>query len=742
MADASRWTPASLVTSGTPWTEQEPALQMSLVVILDDRVTNRNIFTKLAASIEDGLEVRAFAEPADALNFVASNTPDIVVTDYKMPGMNGAEFTRRFRALPDCDDVPVVVITVYEDRAFRLGALEAGATDFLQSPVDHHEFVTRARNLLRLRRQQEIIKSRATSLERELIDAERSRDQALRDSRERLAQVIDTVPAMISAADRKGECVFVNAYQAGLAGMEAAELVGSNATSMFGEDYGARGRALDRMVFTTGKALPPYEEEVVDAEGARRVFLTTKSPLRDGVGRVVNVLTTALDITDRKRAESHLVHLAHHDVVTDLPNRTLLADRLRREIARARRGDRHFALHFLDLDRFKSINDVLGHHVGDKLLKAVAGRLAGAVREVDTVARLGGDEFAILQTDIADIADAEELARRLTVLLDEPFIIDGNEISSTASVGVTLHPRDGADVDELLKNADLAMYRAKADGGGTHRLFSEQMDRAARDAVVLQSDLRRALMREEFVLHYQPQIDLATGRIVGAEALLRWQRPGAGLVGPGDFLPLAEENGFIVPLNAWVLEEACRQAAHWRKTGLPPLRMAVNLSPIQFRKQDVATLVAEILERTGLEPNRLELELTETIVLNDTEATVATLRRLQALGVSLSIDDFGTGYSSLAYVKSFPVNRLKIDQCFVRNLLDDPSDAAIVRAIVNLGHSLGLKVIAEGVERPEQAEHLRAEGCDEVQGYYFGKPVPAGDFTALFRQDAALARAG
>lgn len=713
---------------------------MSLIVILDDRVTNRNIFAKLAASIEEGVEVETFGDPVKALARLETVTPDLVITDFKMPRMDGAEFIRRFRDLPGCADVPVIALTVYEERSFRLKTLEAGATDFLLSPVDHHEFLTRARNLLRMRKQALLIKSRAFTLERELLDSERSREALLRDSRERLAQVIDTMPARISAYDREGRCVFINAFKAGLAGLDARDAVGRSAVEILGEERGRRSQALDQLVFRSGQPLPSFEEELVDLDGRTRVFLTTKSPLRDSAGEVTNVLTTSLDITDRKQAESHLAHLAHHDTLTGLPNRILLHDRVRREIARARRGDRFFALHLLDLDRFKGVNDVLGHHVGDQLLKHVAARLTEAVRETDTVARLGGDEFAVLQTDVTRPEDAFCLARRIIDLVSDPCRVEGREIVTSTSVGIAIHPTDGTDVDELLKSADLAMYRAKAGGRNTYRLFSADMDRAAREEGVLEADLRRALAKGEFVLHYQPQIDLRTGRVIGAEALIRWNRPGRGLVGPGEFLPLAEENGLIIPINEWVIAEACREAQGWARAGLPPLRIAVNLSPIQFRKQDMHALVTSILAETGLDPRLLELELTETILMQDTTAAAACISSLREVGVSFSIDDFGTGYSSLAYVKNFPVDRLKIDQCFIRNLRHDPNDVAIVRAMINLGHSLGIEVIAEGVDNAETVALLRAEGCDEVQGFFFSAAIPPKEFVALVQNDHALAR--
>ena len=713
---------------------------MALICILDDRVTNRNIFAKLAATIEPDVDVRAFGHPLEALEWMMDNTPDLVVTDFKMPEIDGAEFTRRFRQLPGCEDVPVVVLTVYEERSFRLGALEAGATDFLQSPVDHHEFLTRARNLLKMRRQQLLIASRALTLEHELRTSEQSRAQALRDSTERLAQVIDTVPAMISAADRHGRCIFVNAHQAAVKGVEPVDLLGRSAVDLFGEEQGARSAALDRLIVESGQGLPSFEEEIVGHDGETRFVLTTKAPLRDAAGELVAVLTTSLDITDRRRAERHLRHLAHHDTLTDLPNRVLLHERVRHEIAQSRRSDRKFALHLFDLDRFKGINDVLGHHFGDRLLRAVADRLRATVRETDTVARLGGDEFAILQSNVASVEDTAELAQRIREALSAPFRFDGEEVLTSASIGIALFPDNGFDFDDLLKNADLAMYRAKADGRDGFRSFAADMDTTARAITVLESDLRRALSRGEFELHYQPQVALSTGQIVGAEALIRWRRENGDLVAPGEFLPRAEENGLIVPINNWVLREACMQAASWSAEGLPRLRVAVNLSGMQFIKADVEQLVVEALRESGLSADRLELELTETILLQDTGTVVRQLEALRARGVTFSIDDFGTGYSSLAYVKHFPVDRLKIDKSFIANLKNDANDAAIVRAIVSLGHSLELDVIAEGVETAAQVAHLRAEGCDEVQGFYFGRPMRSDVFVDLVRREMLLVR--
>lgn len=712
---------------------------MPLVAILDDRATNRQIYSRLAQDIEPGVTVRAFADPVAALGWLADNTPDIVITDYKMPYLDGSEFIKQFRELRECADVPVVVITVYDERSFRLNALEAGATDFLQSPVDHSEFVTRARNLLKLRRQQQLLRVRASRLERELKHSEETREAALRDSHERLAQIVDTVPAMISATDRKGRCIFINASHAEAHGIDSTDVVGKNVAAIMGDRRADRGHKLDQLVLEAGKALPSYEEDFAGPDGERRVLLTTKSPIHDLSGRIVSVLTTSLDITDRKRAERHLRHLAHHDSLTNLPNRMLLAQKLAAEIDFARAVDGCFALHFIDLDHFKGINDVLGHSVGDRLLSALGSELQRVVRETDIVARLGGDEFAILQTRIDGPDDAADLARRIVEVTARPMDVDGKQIQAAGSVGITLFPTDGDEPDELLKNADLAMYQAKADGGRGFRFYSQGMQAQARDIGRLDADLRRAVEHGQFELRYQPQVDAATGRIVGAEALVRWRHHESGLISPREFLSRAEANGTIVPINEWVLRQACRDARAWQRAGLPPIRMAVNMSPVQFRRQNVGKLVVSTLKETGLAPQWLELEITESIVMENTKALIRELNRLRRLGVQFSIDDFGTGYSSFRYIKAFPIGRLKIDQSFIANMDRNSSDIAIVQAIIGLAKNLNLGVIAEGVETEEQRRWLAAEGCDEAQGFFFSPPLAADEFVALLRAENPLA---
>ncbi|MCY1665452.1 two-component system response regulator [Rhizobium sp. SL86] len=712
---------------------------MPLIAILDDQETNRRIFERLASSIENGVVIRIYGDPSLAIaDFERGFVPDLIVTDYKMPVMDGEAFIRALRTLPGFSEIPVMVITVYEERSFRMRALEAGATDFLQSPVDHQEFVVRARNLLKLRKQQLLLESRAHTLAEELATSEQSREAALRDSSERLAQVIDTVPAIVSASDSNGRILFANAFAGQFLGLDPAELVGKSSDVLVDADLAGPNRTLDRKVMRGGEALKSFERTLTNASGEKRVFLTTKTPLKDADDVIVGVLTSALDITDRKRAEEHLLHAARHDGLTNLPNRTFLHDRLRREVARARRGDRAFALHFIDIDEFKSINDLMGQEAGDAFLQEIALRLQALAGAEDMVARLGADEFALLQALGPNKTTASDMAQRILDAIGFPVRLSEREAACSASVGVTFYPTDGTEVTQLLRNADLAVQQAKDSGGNQFRLYETNMADRIRNNAVLDSRLRTAIEQKQFVLYYQPQISAKTGAVIGAEALLRWNEPGRGLVSPGEFLLRAEENGLIVPINEWVIHEACREAKSWHRLGLGHLRIGINLSPVQFRRVNVAALVLKALDATGLDPKCLDLEITENIVMEKTESVISVLRQLSDLGVGISIDDFGTGYSSLNYIKQFPIDRIKIDQTFVRNMVTDPSDHTIVRTVAHLGHSLGLTVVAEGVETEAQAKLLMADGCDVMQGYLYGRPMPAQDLIALVRSGPVL----
>jgi diguanylate cyclase (GGDEF)-like protein/PAS domain S-box-containing protein len=706
---------------------------MPNVVVIDDRVTNRNVLTRLAASVEEGVRVKAFATPQAALDWVRDTMPDLVITDFKMPGMDGADFTRAFRAIPGAFEVPVVVVTVYEERSYCYQALEAGATDFLLSPVDHHEFRARARNLLTLRKQQKLLEQRAQDLHRELVSSSQQHEAALRASDSRLRRLIDTVPAMISAVSAGGRITLINSAHRRVYGIDPATATGKTLAEVHGEDYATQHLVLNAKVFETGETVPSFEHEVIaPGSSQEHVLLTTKSPLLDQAGRVAEVVTVSLDVTELRRAEAQIRHQAGHDALTGLPNRALFKDFLEHALARARRGNAQAAVLLLDLDRFKGVNDAFGLPCGDLLLQAVAARLQACVDDAGAIARLGGDEFAILQSEVRGPDDPRALARRMIDSFGQPFDARGEEVHTSASIGITMFPADGQNADRLLKNAELAMYRAKSNGRNGSCFFAPQMNLVARRTGLLERELRQGFAADQFTVHYQPQRDLRTGRIVAVEALLRWRHPRRGMVRPTEFIGLAEDIGLIGPLTERVLERACRQHRLWQRAGMTGLRLSVNLSPVQFREGGVVQLIERTLAETGFDPQHLEIELTEGVMLESSDAAMASLRRLRKFGIGFSLDDFGTGYSSLAYVKRLPVQRLKIDQSFVHRLGLDGHDEAIVRAVIDLGHSLDLKVTAEGVESAEQLRRLQELGCDEAQGDLISPPLPAEAFHAVF----------
>ena len=458
----------------------------------------------------------------------------------------------------------------------------------------------------------------------------------------------------------------------------------------------------------------------------------TSSLVWDAAGKPKYYSTVVEDISRRKRVEWELLHLANHDALTSLPNRSLLQDRLSQAIAYANRSEGQVAVLLIDLDRFKNINDSLGHDAGDAIIMEIGSRLSVNVRDGDTVARLGGDEFVVVLADVERVETIATLAQQVLESLAQPMTIQGHEFFPAGSIGISLYPKDGQDAQALLKNADTAMYRAKDAGRNNFQFYAQDMNSRALDRLKLEGGLRRALSRQEFVLHYQPQMDLATGAIVGLEALIRWQPPGQETVYPGDFIPIAEETGLIVAIGEWVLRTACAQHVAWDEAAtFPHTRIGVNLSARQFKQQDIVKMVSRVLHETGCHATCLELEITESIIMENPEMAAETLHKLSDMGVHLSIDDFGTGYSSLSYLKRFPINTLKIDRSFVRDITTDSDDAAIAKAVIALAHSMKLKVIAEGVETAEQLHFLREQRCDQIQGYYLSRPLAAAEMETL-----------
>jgi diguanylate cyclase (GGDEF)-like protein len=437
---------------------------------------------------------------------------------------------------------------------------------------------------------------------------------------------------------------------------------------------------------------------------------------------------------ERKKTEDRIQRMSRYDSLTNVANRSFLYDRLEVALARARRLNRIVAVLLLDLDHFKNINDTLGHTFGDRILKRVAERLTGSLRASDIVARMGGDEFAVLLPEIEQVGDVAQVADKIMAALRAPVMLDEQELFVSTSIGSSIYPDDGEDAETLLKNADSAVQRAKQIGRNNLQFYSPLMNAKASKRLQLGNALRRALEREEFLLHYQPQVDLEGGRIVGVEALVRWRHPGLGLVSPMEFIPLAEETGLILPIGEWVLREACRQTREWHDAGIPPFRVSVNLSNRQFNQKGLVDSITEALRETRLEPQHLALELTESGFMHNEEEAIATLHTLKEMGIRVSIDDFGTGYSSLRYLKRFPIDELKIDRSFVRDITTDHDDAAIVGAIIAMGNSLRLTVVAEGVETREQLDFLRAQGCSVIQGFYLSRPLPTGEMTRVFEE--------
>ena len=467
------------------------------------------------------------------------------------------------------------------------------------------------------------------------------------------------------------------------------------------------------------------DEFRVPRESNLKIEWVKRRVVRAGNGLAV----TIQDITERKHAEEKIEFLAHHDPLTGLPNRVLLRDRFEQASVIARREETGVVVMFLDLDQFKHINDSFGHQVGDQLLIQVVKRLQNCIRDTDTICRQGGDEFIVVLSNINDVNDISRIAQNMLDAMSDPIEIENQSFHTSASIGITLFPSDGDNFDDLLKNADTAMYKAKESGRNTYHFFTAKMNVDAMERLQLHTQLRAALQRNEFRLHYQPQLDLVSGNVVGMEALIRWHHPELGTISPARFIPVAESSGLIIPIGEWVLEEACKQARIWQQGGQAPFKVAVNLSALQFKRGNILDTVSKVLERSGLPPSLLDLELTESILLQDMESALKIIRGLKALGVQLSIDDFGTGYSSLSYLKQLHVDKLKIDQSFVRDIVTDVDDMAIVSAIIQLGKILHMRVIAEGVETAEQLQSLSAYGCDEVQGYYFCRPCSVADLT-------------
>ena len=566
------------------------------------------------------------------------------------------------------------------------------------------------------------------------ITERKKMEETIRQSEERYRTIIEEMEEWYFEADLSGNIIFFNEVFARGLGYSKDSLTGLNFRSFIKKEDSDSIYELYNQVFKTGQPARNFPYEFIQPDGTVISAEFSIFPKRDGAGLIVGFRGVGHDITERKLAEKRIQYLATHDALTDLPNRLMFSQLLNHTIQSARRFKRQFALFFIDLDRFKVINDTLGHEAGDQLLQEIAKTFKRVLREIDVIARMGGDEFVILIEEVSDLTDVTVVAQRILSAAMKPLVLMGQECRITASIGISMYPKDAQDEQSLMKNADLAMYLAKEEGKNNYQFYSPKMKSQSFERLSLETNLRHALERREFYLNYQAKLDFKTGGITGVEALLRWQNPDLGNVPPTRFIPMAEETGLIVPIGRWVLKTACAQNVAWQGQGLSTVCMAVNLSVRQLMDDALVPDIKAILKESGLAPNLLELEITESMLMQNPERVIRLLTEIKKMGVRLAIDDFGTGYSSLGQLKRFPIDTLKVDRSFIRDLSKNSDDRGITEAIIAMGKTLSLTVIAEGVETEEQEAFLRSHACDEMQGYYFSKPTPPDQFADLLRK--------
>jgi len=701
-------------------------MSQSILLIQGDPVDAKIAREALLGSTNDAFTiewVKLCSEGVERLtNECKRNTHNIaaVLTDLFLSDSDGiATFDRLFQASPH---IPILIISAAEDEEVAKLAVQRGAQDYLlKERLDNYS----------------LPKTIGSMIERAANVA------ALFDEKERAQVTLNSIGDAVISTDERGQVTYLNVVGERLTGWSCAEAVGHPLEDVFhlidaitreiAPNPMARAIRENRTVNLTPNCV------LIRRDGIEAAIEDSAAPIHDRRGQVTGAVMVFHDVSVARAMSLRMSYLAQHDSLTDLPNRSLFSDRLNQAMAMAARQWKKLAVLFLDLDRFKHVNDTLGHAIGDRLLQSVAQRLCAGVRASDSVSRQGGDEFVILLSQLNQSQDAEIIAKKLLIALRAPHRIDQHDLHLTVSIGIAVYPDDGIDADTLMKNADFAMYHAKEGGRDNCQIFEAEMNALAVQRQSIESGLRLALKQQQFVLHYQPKLNLHSGKIVGVEALVRWQHPQHGLMLPAQFIPIAEESGLIVPIGRWVMHEACRQARAWQDAGLPSVSIAVNTSAVELRANDFVTAVRAILLETGLRPECLELELTETFLMQDERVTASTLRALKQMGVQLALDDFGTGYSSLSYVKRFPITSLKIDRSFVCNLgnTDDTDDASIVSAVINMGKSLHMKVVAEGVETSAQLAYLQAQGCPEGQGYYFSQPVAHNEIAQLLSSRVA-----
>ena len=657
---------------------------------------------------------------SDAEKHLLDHAVDIIVLDLGLPDAQGVSAVRRTHAA--APHIPLVVLTGLDDEVMAAKALQEGAQDYLiKGEID-------TRSLLR---------SLRYAVER------KNAEEALFVEKERAQVTLNSIGDGVICTDISGNITYLNLVAEKMTGWQLQEAAGRPMAEVFRIlDATSRETIPNPMEMAVGENrtahLPP-NCVLLRRDGSEIPIEDSVSPIHDREGQVTGAVIVFSDVSAARAMTMQMAHSAQHDFLTGLPNRMLFNDRVSQAIILAPRHAKKVAVLFLDLDGFKHINDSLGHPIGDKLLQSIASRLVHCVRGSDTVSRQGGDEFVVLLFEVEHSEDAAITARKMLQTVAEPHSIDQHDLHVTTSIGLSVFPDDGHDAETLIKNADTAMYQAKENGRQSYQFFKPAMNVRAVERQSIEESLRRALEREEFALHYQPKVNLRTGKITGAEALIRWTHPARGPVSPAQFIPVAEDCGLIVPIGNWVLREACKQARAWQDAGLPLGTMAVNISAMEFRHDNFLESVFAILGETGLDPKSLELELTESVLMKRAESAASVLQTLKARGVQVAVDDFGTGYSSLSYLRKFPVDALKIDQSFVREITIVPDDTSIVTAIISMARSLKLRVVAEGVEKMEELEFLQAHQCEEAQGYYFSRPVLPEQFAKLLKTGIPVA---